>query len=80
MTVSGDAKALLCLHIIICTSYSMCTSSLPDMYTRQSTSAHVITNMLHFQQIAWAYSTYTLKILIVIVGFYYDVGIMFCTL
>ena len=50
-----------CLYI--CISYNMGTSALPDMYARspraagpradgihirQSTSAHVITNMLHF--------------------------------
>ena len=42
----------------VCISYNMGTSPLPDMYARgpraegihigQSTSAHVITNMLHF--------------------------------
>ena len=51
------------IYIYICISYNMGTSALPDMYARspratgpraegihirQSTSAHVITNMLHF--------------------------------
>ena len=51
------------INTIICISYNMGTSALPDMYARspraagpraegihirQSTSAHVITNMLHF--------------------------------
>ena len=45
-------------HRLTCISYNMGTSALPDMYARspraegihirQSTSAHVITNMLHF--------------------------------
>ena len=78
-------------------------SVLPDMYARslraagpraesihigQSTSAHVIINMLHFQHsqnlpksllrqlTLLIYS----RMHIVIVGFYYDVGIMFYTL
>ena len=51
------------IHVYICISYNMDTSALPDMYARsaratgpraegmhirQSTRAHVITNMLHF--------------------------------
>ena len=56
-------KTAFCTSEGLCISYNMGTSALPDMYARspraagpraegihirQSTSAHVITNMLHF--------------------------------
>ena len=60
------------------------------IHIRQSMSAHVITNMLHSGTLRICLNlvgisslhSYILKdrILIVIVGFYYDFGIMFCTL
>ena len=64
------------LRRFACISYNMGTSALPDMYARspraegmhirQSVSAHVITNMLHFWHssqtlIELAHSTYILK-------------------
>ena len=53
-----QAPYVPCIYVnVVCISYNMGTSALPDMYARspraegihirQSTSAHVITNMLH---------------------------------
>ena len=49
---------VVAIKSVVCISYNMGTSALPDMYARvpraegihisQSTSAHVITNMSHF--------------------------------